>query len=144
MLYEEELFGNIDNVAQPQKLEPEFNNKQNKKSLFSNLSQIEDTLNDIQDQLKSVHGLYDELGEGKIDENLSIQRRNDIIEKLNEHQQNIEDLTQTMNQYILNDLVVARGLKVAKSTSTSAFDKLLNKSSNTRLTSKDLSFQRRN
>ncbi|HCU7577823.1 TPA: hypothetical protein OVA96_002507, partial [Staphylococcus aureus] len=90
-----------------------------------------------------MHQLYNELGEGKITNQLTLQRRNEIVESLEDYQSNMKKLTQSLNDYVDNDLSIVKGLRVVRSTSTSEFEKLLNRSSNQKLTSKDLSFQRR-
>ncbi|HEA0121247.1 TPA: hypothetical protein RU530_002370 [Staphylococcus aureus] len=143
MSYDDELFGNIDKVAQPQKLDSNNKSNKNKQTLFKHFNQVEDTLNNIQDTLIEMHQLYNELGEGKITNQLTLQRRNEIVESLEDYQSNMKKLTQSLNDYVDNDLSIVKGLRVVRSTSTSEFEKLLNRSSNQKLTSKDLSFQRR-
>ncbi|HDJ7348155.1 TPA: hypothetical protein PRL34_002011 [Staphylococcus aureus] len=139
----DELFGDIDKVAQPQKLDSNNKSNKNKQTLFKHFNQVEDTLNNIQDTLIEMHQLYNELGEGKITNQLTLQRRNEIVESLEDYQSNMKKLTQSLNDYVDNDLSIVKGLRVVRSTSTSEFEKLLNRSSNQKLTSKDLSFQRR-
>ncbi|HCX0627743.1 TPA: hypothetical protein OYZ59_001888 [Staphylococcus aureus] len=143
MSYDDELFGDIDKVAQPQKLDSNNKSNKNKQTLFKHFNQVEDTLNNIQDTLIEMHQLYNELGEGKITNQLTLQRRNEIVESLEDYQSNMKKLTQSLNDYVDNDLSIVKGLRVVRSTSTSDFEKLLNRSSNQKLTSKDLSFQRR-
>ncbi|EWJ88091.1 TPA: hypothetical protein ACF9H0_002458 [Staphylococcus aureus] len=143
MSYDDELFGDIDKVAQPQKLDSNNKSNKNKQTLFKHFNQVEDTLNNIQDTLIEMHQLYNELGEGKITNQLTLQRRNEIVESLEDYQSNMKKLTQSLNDYVDNDLSIVKGLRVVRSTSTSEFEKLLNRSSNQKLTSKDLSFQRR-
>ncbi|HDA5091101.1 TPA: hypothetical protein PD879_002505 [Staphylococcus aureus] len=143
MSYDDELFGDIDKVAQPQKLDSNNKSNKNKQTLFKHFNQVEDTLNNIQDTLIEMHQLYNELGEGKITNQLTLQRRNEIVESLEDYQSNMKNLTQSLNDYVDNDLSIVKGLRVVRSTSTSEFEKLLNRSSNQKLTSKDLSFQRR-
>ncbi|HFE6196391.1 TPA: hypothetical protein ACF9VJ_002408 [Staphylococcus aureus] len=143
MSYDDELFGDIDKVAQPQKLDSNNKSNKNKQTLFKHFNQVEDTLNNIQDTLIEMHQLYNELGEGKITNRLTLQRRNEIVESLEDYQSNMKKLTQSLNDYVDNDLSIVKGLRVVRSTSTSEFEKLLNRSSNQKLTSKDLSFQRR-
>ncbi|HCZ7245856.1 TPA: hypothetical protein O3P24_002714, partial [Staphylococcus aureus] len=140
---DDELFGDIDKVAQPQKLDSNNKSNKNKQTLFKHFNQVEDTLNNIQDTLIEMHQLYNELGEGKITNQLTLQRRNEIVESLEDYQSNMKKLTQSLNDYVDNDLSIVKGLRVVRSTSTSEFEKLLNRSSNQKLTSKDLSFQRR-
>ena len=143
MSYDDELFGDIDKVAQPQKLDSNNKSNKNKQTLFKHFNQVEDTLNNIQDTLIEMHQLYNELGEGKITNQLTLQRRNEIVESLEDYQSNMKKLTHSLNDYVDNDLSIVKGLRVVRSTSTSEFEKLLNRSSNQKLTSKDLSFQRR-
>lgn len=143
MAYNDDLFGDIENVAQPEKLDSSFySDSHNNETFFKNFNNVEIALNDIQDNLNDMHELYNELGSGNISNNLSIQRRNEIIETLGEYQENITLLTAKLNQYVENDLTSVRGLQVTTSTDINAFDKLLNKNNNKKLTSKEVSFQR--
>ncbi|HHD0846072.1 hypothetical protein [Staphylococcus capitis] len=143
MSFDDELFGDVDKVAQPQKLENTDIVNKNKQSLFKHFKQVEDSLNEIQDNLQNIHMLFNELGDGSVDENLPLQRRNDIINKLTDYQYKVRDTTSKLNQYLNEDLTSVRGLRVVRSTSTNAFDELLNKQSSKKLSSKDLSFQRK-
>lgn len=143
MSFDDELFGDVDKVAQPQKLENTDIVNKNKQSLFKHFKQVEDSLNVIQDNLQNIHMLFNELGDGSVDENLPLQRRNDIINKLTDYQYKVRDTTSKLNQYLNEDLTSVRGLRVVRSTNTNAFDELLNKQSSKKLSSKDLSFQRK-
>ncbi len=143
MSFDDELFGDVDKVAQPQKLENTDIVNKNKQSLFKHFKQVEDSLNEIQDNLQNIHMLFNELGDGSVDENLPLQRRNDIINKLTDYQYKVRDTTSKLNQYLNEDLTSVRGLRVVRSTNTNAFDELLNKQSSKKLSSKDLSFQRK-
>lgn len=143
MSFDDELFGDVDKVAQPQKLENTDIENKNKQSLFKHFKQVEDSLNEIQDNLQNIHMLFNELGDGSVDENLPLQRRNDIINKLTDYQYKVRDTTSKLNQYLNEDLTSVRGLRVVRSTNTNAFDELLNKQSSKKLSSKDLSFQRK-
>ncbi|PTK45091.1 hypothetical protein BUZ69_11745, partial [Staphylococcus saprophyticus] len=67
---------------------------------------------------------------------------NEIIDALNKQQNNLKDITSKLNQYVENDLTAVRGLTVTTSTNVNAFDKLLKRNNEKKLTSKDLSFQR--
>lgn len=142
MSYNNDLFSDIDNVAQPQTMNDYHQSIDKDKTFFSHFSEVEGALNDIQDELSAMNDLYQELGDGKIDNSLTIQRRNEIIEALNKQQQNLKKVTSNLNQYVENDLISVRGLTVATSTNVNAFDKLLKRTNEKKLTSKDLSFQR--
>lgn len=143
MLHDDELFGDIDNVAQPEKLDHSYNSNQNKHTFFKHFSQVENILNDIQDNLTNMNKLYNELGEGKINDELTIQKRNEIIQSLTKYQNDIKILTNNLNENINQDVAVVKGLKAIKSTSPNAFDKLLKSQKQKKLSSKELSFQRR-
>lgn len=142
MAYNDDLFSDIDNVAQPQTLNDYHHSIDKDETFFKHFSEVESTLNDIQDELSAIHNLYNELGSGKIDDSLTIQRRNEIIDALNHQQDNLKSFTDNLNQYVENDLTSVRGLKVTTSTNVNAFDKLLKRTDGKKLTSKDISFQR--
>ncbi|WP_373194597.1 hypothetical protein, partial [Mycobacterium marinum] len=129
--------------AQPEKLDHSYNSNQNKQTFFKHFSQVENILNDIQDNLTNMNKLYNELGEGKINDELTIQKRNEIIQSLTKYQNDIKILTNNLNQNINQDVAVVKGLKAIKSTSPNAFDKLLKNQKQKKLSSKELSFQRR-
>ncbi|MGP5096144.1 hypothetical protein [Staphylococcus equorum] len=142
MSYNNDLFSEIDNVAQPQTLNDSRHSIDNNKTFFTHFSEVEGTLNDIQDELSAMNDLYQELGGGKIGDSLTIQRRNEIIDSLNKQQKKLEKITVDLNQYIEKDLISVRGLTVTTSTNVNAFDKLLKRTNEKKLTSKDVSFQR--
>lgn len=137
-----DLFSDIDNVAQPQTLNDYHQTVDSNETYFKHFSIVENTLNDIQDSLSEMNNLYTELGNGKINDSLTIQRRNEIIDSLNVEQDNLKKITTNLNQYIENDLTSVRGLTVTTSTNVNAFDKLLKRSNGKKLSSKDVSFQR--
>ncbi|RIM32790.1 hypothetical protein BUY35_00440 [Staphylococcus cohnii] len=142
MLYNNDLFSDIDNVAQPESLNDDKPSTHTEETFFKHFSEVEATLNDIQDGLSIMNDLYTELGNGKVDNSLTLKRRNEIIDALNKQQNNLKDITSKLNQYVENDLTAVRGLTVTTSTNVNAFDKLLKRNNEKKLTSKDLSFQR--
>ena len=142
MNYNNDLFSDIDNVAQPQTLDDDFNSTKSEQSFFKHFSEVENALNDIQDELSLMNELYNELGDGKVDKSLTLRRRNEIIESLQVQQNKIQAITSNLNQFIDNDLTAVKGLTVTTSTNVRAFDKFLKRRNEKKLTSKDLSFQR--
>ncbi|MDK7284292.1 hypothetical protein [Staphylococcus pettenkoferi] len=142
MNYNNDLFSDIDNVAQPQTLDDDFNSTKSEQSFFKHFSEVENALNDIQDELSLMNELYNELGDGKVDKSLTLRRRNEIIELLQVQQNKIQAITSNLNQFIDNDLTAVKGLTVTTSTNVRAFDKFLKRRNEKKLTSKDLSFQR--
>ncbi|HGO1493026.1 TPA: hypothetical protein ACK0CK_002649 [Staphylococcus aureus] len=142
MTYNDELFKDIDNVAPPQKLRLN-NSDKNQKSMFSHATDIDSLLSKIQSNINDIKDLYKELGSGKISENFDIRQRNEIIQQIEDYQNNVNDLTSKLNNYLELDYSNVKSLKVASTTNLDAFDKLLSNHKNkNNYTSKDLSFQR--
>lgn len=140
----DDMFQDVDKVSQPRQLNKDKQKLHNNNtSLFKRKNDALDILNQIQDNMKDLSELYNELGDGKITkEGLNIKRRNEIIDTVIDYQNNIEQLTETFNEYIRKDVTKAKSLKVYSSTDTSAFDELLGRKQNHKLTSSDVSFQR--
>ncbi|MDN8674513.1 hypothetical protein [Staphylococcus aureus] len=142
MTYNDELFKDIDNVAPPQKLRLN-NSDKNQNSMFNHATDIDSLLSEIQSNINDMKDLYKELGSGKISENFDIRQRNEIIQQIEDYQNNVNDLTSKLNNYLELDYSNVKSLKVASTTNLDAFDKLLSNHKNkNNYTSKDLSFQR--
>lgn len=112
-------------------------------SLFKRKEEIRKNIGDIQSTVSDIDNLFTELGDGRITDDLSIKRRNEIINTLEEYQQKIEKLNNEILKSLNKDIISVRGLKATSSTNPSVFDELLGNTDKTKLTSKDISFQRR-
>jgi signal recognition particle GTPase len=112
-------------------------------SLFKRKEEIRKNIGDIQSTVSDIDNLFTELGDGRITDDLSIKRRNEIINTLEEYHQKIEKLNNEILKSLNKDIISVRGLKATSSTNPSVFDELLGNTDKTKLTSKDISFQRR-
>lgn len=112
-------------------------------SLFKKKEEIRKNIGDIQSTVSDIDNLFTELGNGRITDDLSIKRRNEIINTLEEYHQKIEKLNNEILKSLNKDIISVRGLKATSSTNPSVFDELLGNTNKANLTSKDISFQRR-
>lgn len=112
------------------------------RSLFKRKEQIYQIMDDIKSEIENVNQLFNELGDGRIKDKLTIKRRNEIIETLNNKHQKINTLNQTMYDTLNKDIIVVRGLKVTSSTNPSVFDDLLGNVGKSKLSSKDRPIER--
>lgn len=112
-------------------------------SLFKRKEEIRKNIGDIQSTVSDIDNLFTELGNGRITDDLSIKRRNEIINSLEEYYQKIEKLNNEILESLNKEIISVRGLKVTSSTNPSVFDELLGNTDKANLTSKDISFQRR-
>lgn len=112
------------------------------RSLFKRKEQIYQIMDDIKSEIENVNQLFNELGDGRIKDKLTIKRRNEIIETLNNKHQKINTLNQTMYDTLNKDIIAVRGLKVTSSTNPSVFDDLLGNVGKSKLNSKDRPIER--
>lgn len=112
------------------------------RSLFKRKEQIYQLMDDIKSEVENVNQLFNELGDGRIKDKLTIKRRNEIIETLNNKHQKINTLNQSIYDALNKDIIAVRGLKVTSSTNPSVFDDLLGNVGKSKLDSKDRPIER--
>lgn len=112
------------------------------RSLFKRKEQIYQLMDDIKSEVENVNQLFNELGDGRIKDKLTIKRRNEIIETLNNKHQKINTLNQSIYDALNKDIIAVRGLKVTSSTNPSVFDDLLGNVGKSKLSSKDRPIER--
>lgn len=138
----DDLFKDIETTSQPRTFEKEKQVHESNVSLFKNKDDISACMTEIQEIINQTDDLFNELGDGKINKNLTIPRRNEIIEQLSTYHERIDILHNQISSYFGKDVIRTKGLKVSSSTNANVFDSLLGDETS-KLTSDDLIFRRR-
>ena len=146
------IFDDLETVETVEE-EPDFNqtideylsSNQDKKnaSLFISRDSMLNYIDKVKDIQSQLDVLFSELGDGHIDESLTIERRNQIIELIIEKQFDLQEYFNDMSEDFNKNLKRVNNLRVISTTSTEGLESLLATNKQKRkLTSKDLSFQR--
>lgn len=113
-------------------------------NLFESKAFLEGQIDKLVQIKKHMNDLYDELGDGKINDRLTSTKRNDIIEALINEKNKLGDVLDETYSPIDKNIKKTSSLQLIITTTTDGFDRLLNPNmDNGQLSADEIQFQRR-
>ena len=113
-------------------------------NLFESKAFLEGQIDKLVQIKKHMNDLYDELGDGKINNQLTSTKRNDIIESLINEKNKLGDVLDETYAPIDKNIKKTSSLQLIITTTTDGFDRLLNPNmDNGQLSADEIQFQRR-
>lgn len=126
----------------PTSSQPEQKTKQT--NLFESKAFLEGQIDKLVQIKKHMNDLYDELGDGKINNRLTSTKRNDIIEALINEKNKLSDVLNETYAPVEKNIKKTSALQLIITTTTDGFDRLLNPNmDNSQLSADEVQFQRR-
>ena len=139
------LFDSVDDKQnQPNQANNYQTNVSNNVNLFSSKKELEQSIDDIVKVKNKMNTLFEELGDGRISDKLSIRKRNQIIEDIMIERDKLETITDHLVEPIQKNVLNIRGLQLIITTNTDGLERLLDNSHNQdKLSADEVQFQRR-
>ena len=126
----------------PTSSQPEQKTEQT--NLFESKAFLEGQIDKLVQIKKHMNDLYDELGDGKINNRLTSTKRNDIIEALINEKNKLSDVLNETYAPVEKNIKKTSALQLIITTTTDGFDRLLNPNmDNSQLSADEVQFQRR-
>ena len=126
----------------PTSSQPEQKTEQT--NLFESKAFLEGQIDKLVQIKKHMNDLYDELGDGKINNRLTSTKRNDIIEALINEKNKLSDVLNETYAPVEKNIKNTSALQLIITTTTDGFDRLLNPNmDNSQLSADEVQFQRR-
>ena len=139
------LFDSVDDKQnQPNQTNNYQTSVSNNVNLFSSKKELEQSIDDIVKVKNKMNTLFEELGDGRISDKLSIRKRNQIIEDIMIERDKLETITDHLVEPIQKNVLNIRGLQLIITTNTDGLERLLDNSHNQdKLSADEVQFQRR-